>query len=239
MIYPSITNISGHYEDKIIEAKKLNIKEICLFLTTYNLEKRKRLYKLLKKASFKRYPLIHLRHDMELWELDFLANELPSVLFNIHPLTEYSFPNYYLKYKERIYIENAFIHPPHHIEKRGFSKEYAGLCLDFTHFEDDRLVSPKENPCFISLFKQFKIGCGHIGPIMDKPFYNRQARIFSYESHLFTKLSQFNYLKNLPKKYFPEIIALEVENSLEEQLEAIRYLHQIIPFTFEHKNYQK
>jgi len=190
------------------------------------LPKRRELYQILKKCSIKKFPLIHLRHDLELWELDFLVNDLPSYVFNIHPLTEYQFPNYYLKYRDKIYIENSFFYSDHSISETDFSHDYAGLCLDLNHFEDSRLLFPKVCNQLLTLLEKYPLGCGHVGPIMEKTQHEPDTDLDLYESHVFTKLSEFDYLKNYPKKYFPEVIALEVENSLEEQLKAIEYLNQ-------------
>jgi hypothetical protein len=41
-------------------------------------------------------------------------------------------------------------------------------------------------------------------------------------------LADFDYLKNYPRKYFPPIIALELENSLKEQLQAKEYIEKIM-----------
>lgn len=229
MIYPSITSISGQYRQKIREAEKLHLKEICLFLTTLKLEEREKLYRLLKKTHFQKFPLIHLRHDMELWELDFLVNELPSVVFNIHPLSEYSFPDYFLKYKNKIYLENAFLFPDKPITPQSFPADYAGICLDISHLEDNRLVYPKIYEEIISLVDRRKLGCAHVGPMLKNPLIDPQTKNKTFETHLISNLSEFDYLKKMPAKFFPEIIALEVENSINEQLEAIKYLREIVP----------
>lgn len=229
MIYPSITNVSGHYQEKICEAKKLKIKEICLFLTTCNLKERKKLYQILKETPFDKYPLIHLKHDLELWELDFLVNDLPSNVFNIHPLTEYSFPDYYLKYKDKIYIENAYANPKNALKNKNLVGNYAGVCIDFTHLEDNRLNVNSAYQKNLQDIAHSHIGCAHIGPIKSKPSYNASFDVWEQEAHVMTNLTEFDYLKNYPNKYFPEIIALEVENSLEEQIKALKYLQQIVP----------
>lgn len=229
MIYPSITTTKNIYLKQIKEAEKLNLREVCLFLTCLDLPKRQELYPLLRNSSFKKFPLIHLRHDLEPWELDFLANEIPSNVFNIHPLTEYFFPEYYLKFKDKIFIENAYENPKNTLKNNNFTGNYAGACLDFTHLEDNRLNVKEAYQKNLQDIATAKIGCAHIGPISEKPNYNATYGVREQESHKFVNLTEFDYLKNYPKKYFPEIIALEVENSLVEQLEAIKYLHKIVP----------
>jgi hypothetical protein len=229
MIYPSITTTTHNYLTQIEEAEKLGIKEICLFLTCLNLSKRQEFYPLLKKCSFKRFPLIHLRHDLKPWELDFLVNKLPTDVFNIHPLTEYPFPKYFQKFKDKIYIENAYGNPKNVLRTKDFVGNYAGVCIDFTHLEDNRLNVKEAYQKNLQDIDNSKIGCAHVGPINKKPSYNATYDVWEQESHKFSDLSEFDYLKNYPKKYFPEIMALEVENSLEEQLKAINYLQQIVP----------
>lgn len=40
-----------------------------------------------------------------------------------------------------------------------------------------------------------------------------------------------DYLKNYPQEFFPEYMAIELENSLEEQIEIKKYLQNIINVT--------
>lgn len=230
MIYPSITTTTNNYISRIKEAGKLGIKEICLFLTCLDLPKRREIYQIIEKSCVKSIPLVHLRHDMNLWELDYLWDKFHVQAFNIHPKSEYSLIHNLSKYQKHIFVEIAFARLENFHKAIDLEKDFAGICIDFTHLEDMRLRKPEKFADFVSEFDQTYCGCAHLGPIEKIAIPHPITGILNYQTHYFTDLTQFNYLKNYPKKYFPEIIALEVENPLKEQLEAIKYLQQILNY---------
>ena len=57
---------------------------------------------------------------------------------------------------------------------------------------------------------------------------NVSKKITRYDSHNFENLSEFDYLKKYPKNYFSNLIALELENSIKEQLVAKEYIIDIL-----------
>jgi hypothetical protein len=237
MIYPSITTTTitpsrNDYIHQINEAKKLNLNEVCLFLTCLDLEKRKNLYKILETSTFNKIPLVHLRHDMELWELDYLWQKFQVQAFNIHPQNEYPLTHDLSKQKNHIFVELAFARLENFHNVIDLKKDFGGICIDFTHLEDMKLREPEKYADFESVFDQIRCGCAHLGPIEKEATPHPITGIMNYQTHYFSSLTQFDYLKNYPKKYFPEIIALEVENSLEEQLKAIKYIQKTFPNYF-------
>jgi len=133
--FPSITTTEGsEWKAKIKEINELELKETALFLTGLNQKKRKFLYGLLKKSRIEKIPFVHLRSDMELWELDFLIKDYKTQAFNIH--TEAEFPLLYdlSKYKHIIYVENT----TKPISDKDL-KNWAGICLDFSHLEKRKI----------------------------------------------------------------------------------------------------
>lgn len=234
MIYPSITTTaitpSGNdYLHQVREAIKLNLNEVGLFLTCLDLKKRKDLYKILEKSTIKKIPLVHLRHDIELWELDYLWQKFQVQTFNIHPQNEYPLAHDLSRHKNHIFVELAFARLENFHNIIDLEKDFAGICIDFSHLEDLRLIKPKKYADFESVFDQTLCGCAHIGPIEKVATPHPITGIMNYKTHYFSSLIQFDYLKKYPKKYFPKVIALEVENSLEEQIKALKYLQQIVP----------
>lgn len=227
MIYPTITT-TGEYLEKIKEIKLLKLEEICFFPTTLNRQKRGEVIKLLQKAGVKRIPLVHLRDDFESWEIDFLIKNFKTEVFNLHPLKYYPKINDFSKYKDRIFIEN---NPPLVLKEEEIC-QFAGVCLDFPHLEDDRLCDPKSYFHNLQIIKKYPCGCAHIGVIKKKAFYHPDKRKDGYDAHYLENLSELNYLKNYPKKYFPSIIAIELENSLEEQLKIKDYLINKLGISF-------
>jgi hypothetical protein len=226
MIYPSVTTTTHNYLAQIKEAEKLGLEVVCLFLTCLDSGKRKELYKILETSSIKKIPLVHLRHDMESWELDYLWQKFNVQAFNIHPQCEYPLLQDLSKYKNHIFVEIAFAHLENFNKDVNLHKDFAGICIDFTHLEDTRLRDHKKYLEFVSEIENSICGCAHLGPIEETALPHPISGIYNYQSHFYHNLSQFDYLKNYPEKYFPEIMALEVENSLTEQIEAVNYLNQ-------------
>lgn len=219
MILPSITTITpGAWREKLKEVKELKIKEVALFPTCLNTKQRQEFYKLVKEAGIKSVPLVHMRsQDMKAEEFDFLVKNFKVQVFNTHTQREYVFCEDIKKYSHNIYIENTYAP----MDEKEL-KEFAGICLDFCHLENDRLMFPKKYLHNIKLIEKYKVGCNHISAI--KPGPTEKHAYFKYSSHNLADLSELDYLKRYPLNYFSSLIAIELENSIKEQIEAIKYL---------------
>jgi len=227
-ILPSITTLTpSGWQKKIKEIDKLSIKEVALFLTNVNPTQRKKLYSLLAKTKLQRIPFVHLRNDSDIKEVEFLIKRYKTKAFNIHSPRHSKYPPLFdlSKHKNKIYIENSAI-----LLDLSELKKVAGLCLDFAHLENDRLVDLSVYRHNFGVMEKSKIGCAHISAISSKPKYSRyrHVRQAQYDWHLFKDLSEFDYLKRYSLKYFPKFIALEVENSLEDQLKAREYIIKLM-----------
>jgi len=214
-IIPSITTITkGAWQDKLAEVKKLKLEEVCLFPTCLEAKERKKLYRLLEQTKVKRIPLVHLRGDMTAGEIDYLIKHYQTKIFNTHTQREHPFLWDYGKYQKIIYIENNY--GPWD-EKEV--KEFAGACLDMSHLESDRILNPKRYKSNIRIIEKYGCGCNHISAIKQKPFRDEKNEL-RYDSHDLEDLSELDYLKKYPLKYFSDIVAIELENTIEEQLKA-------------------
>ena len=226
-IFPTIvTTTYNHsfpkYLEKIKEAEFLGIKELCFFPTALEKEERKKAYRALEKSKIKSIPFVHLRHDTEPEEVEFFIKRFDTNVFNIH-FSSLFLSEKWRKYRKKIYIENT-VYPWREEE----IKDFAGVCLDFSHLEDFRLLYPdgfREN---IEVLEKYHCGCGHISAVNSVPKYTAELDLNYYSQHYFENLADFDYLKNYPQKYFPPIVALELENSLEEQLKAKDYVLRIV-----------
>lgn len=219
----AITTTKGSdWREKIREAEELELEEICFFLTCLNLKQREEFYKLAKGTSIKEVPFVHLRTDMELWELDYLVDNYKAKVFNIHTQSEFPLVYDYSKYKKQIYVEN--IYKPLNEEEL---KEFGGVCLDFAHLENDRLMDEKKYEYNIKILQKYPIGCNHISAIKNKPQMDNYDGVMRYDKHSFNNFSEFDYLKKYPKNYFSDFIALELENSLQDQFRVGEYILSI------------
>jgi hypothetical protein len=228
-ILPSITTyLTPDWAQRIKQLDRLKIKEIALFLTSVNLAERKKLYQLLKNTKVKRIPHVHLREEMESWELKWLAKNYQTKLFNIHANPKFEkIIRENPRFLPLIYVENGSIIDDYFIK---ILKQCAGLCLDFAHWVvGDNFKRPgyEQLP---ALVKEYKIGCAHVSAFVAegrKEYDQNQDLWVSYAPHSFEKLQDLNYLKKF-KKILPKFVSLELVNSLEEQLQAKKYLEKLL-----------
>ena len=229
-IFPSITTIiNSNWKKEIAEVKKIKLKEVCLFLTCVNENERKELYNLLKETGVEKIPLIHLRNDMRVEELNYLAKNYKTKIFNTHSETGHPLKYGLGKYKKSIYIENAGIKKT--IGNRFIEEEiknFAGVCLDFSHLENERLLRPEIYESDIKVIEKYPCGCNHIGAVKKNLFKNQYEPNGCYRSHFFEDLSEFDYLKKYPAEYFSSILAIELENTIGEQLKARDYIINLL-----------
>lgn len=215
-ILPVITTITPEaWRDKIKEVKKLELKEVALFPTCLNQTERKELYQLLEKTSVKSIPFVHLRSDMELWELAYLIKNYQTKVFNTHTIREYPIPADWAKYQDLIFIEN--VHQPLDEEE---IKKFAGICLDFSHLENDRLSDQEKYKHNVKIIEKYKVGCSHISAVKDVLAKDEN----NYTAHFLEDLSEMDYLKKYPLKYFGTFSAIELENNVKKQIEVKEYI---------------
>jgi hypothetical protein len=225
-ILVSLTTTNSHRRDfaKVVqEIDEYGLKEIAFFPTAVDSVKRQELYKLLEQSKVEKIPFVHLRSDMSEEEIDYLIDRFGTEVFNIHSInSKYPFAERFAKYGDKIYIENQYCYlSDEEIEK------YAGICLDTSHFEDFRKTGSPYYNYFCDLLPKCNCGCGHISSIKSIPWINWRGLWFSFSYHHYRNLSEFDYLKR-HQAYLPEILALELENSIEEQLLAKKYIEELL-----------
>ncbi|KKP96222.1 MAG: hypothetical protein US25_C0032G0008 [Candidatus Moranbacteria bacterium GW2011_GWE1_36_7] len=226
------TTPSSDWRGKVEEMKKFGIKKIALFPTFLKIEERKELYKLLEDIEDLEIPHVHLRNDMDSNEIEYFKNRFKSQVFNIHPANnKYSFSDDFLKYSSQTYVENLIMIPTDEELRK-----YAGLCIDFSHWENNVRLnnndwnnsSAKYNDVMIDRLKGYLVGCCHVSAVLNEV---RTGTDFpegrQYDSHTFNELDELDYIGQY-RQYLPYYISLELENSFEEQLKAKQYLEGII-----------
>jgi len=220
-ILVSITTTRGSdWRGKIKEIKRLGLKEVAIFPTCFKKEKREELYDLLEKADIRNVPFVHIRNDMAPAELDYLVEKFGAERFNIHTDREFPFIyNYSSRHRKMIFIENVY-EPFDENEIRRFG----GICLDMTHLDNDSLLCPGRFAHNVEILERNKIGCNHLSCMQKVLRRDFEDVSWRYDSHVLRKLSQMDYLKRYPKKYFSDMIAIELENTIETQLKVRDYL---------------
>jgi len=230
-VFLGLTTTPGSdWREKVREIDELGIKEVSLFPTCLAPEERQELYSLLEKTGLEWVPHVHLRgEDTKEDELKYLFEKYNTRAFNIHPTTEaYDFLERSLKFQAIIYIENLY----HGVGSILFSKEMfekhkvSGVCLDMAHLRSEYLLFPENHKRHVELIEKYPIRCNHISGVVKKSYSWRGLEVF--DTHMLTDLSELDYLKDFPKKYFSDIISIELENPFRKQLEAKEYIENII-----------
>lgn len=222
------TTRRSDWREKTGEIIKYGIKEIALFPTVLPKKERRDLYDLLEKIPGLKIPHVHLRGDFDTIEMDYLVKNFETKLFNIHSAnSQYPHPEYIEKYADRVYIENTNAVP-----EEAELEKYAGLCPDFSHWEDYvRRGGIEYTDKLEKLSNIYKIGCCHISGVSDVAHNDEDASINRgvkiYSAHFLENLKDMNYVEKY-KKYLPEYISIELENSFEEQLKVKNYLDKMI-----------
>lgn len=217
--------ISADWRSMIKEINELKVDEIALFLTVAKRLERQEIYKELEKSTVKNIPHVHIRTSMKPEELGYLTERFNAEVFNLHSPREWPLLHDYSEHASRIYLENSGPVP----SDEELNK-FAGLCVDFAHWEDRRLMGDTDY-CreMEKQIKKYKIGCCHVSAILKKPenvspHYSGREQ---YDTHLLRKAEDVEYIKRYVQ-YLPEYISLELENPIAEQLEAQAYLEKII-----------
>lgn len=227
-LLPGLTTTPrSDWREKIKEIDKFQLNEIALFPTFLKVNERKELYDLLQKTDLKRIPHIHLRDDMEEWELDLFSEKYQTEFYNIHPQP----PDLVMLKKMKSKINNVYVENLEKIDDYFFeiADMCQGICLDLSHWEDEGILEGYD--IFSKRIKEYKIGCSHISAIKKEyttwRHYATNELINLYSDHLLQDFNELDYVKKYVE-YLPEYVSIELENSFSEQLKIKEYLEKII-----------
>jgi len=222
MIKRILISITGKnrkdWKSKLEEIEALKIKEVCLFLEFYDKEKREEIYRALLNSKIKSIPLVHIRHDMIKEELKFLKHQYKTKYFTIHEINFEQ--DDLLKWKgfyKNLCLEMNF---DNYVSSKVKVEKIDGFCVDLAHF---KVAKEMQNKDFEYVFNKRKFkkyfDCNHL---------NGWDKKTNCDMHTINSLKDFDYLKTLPNFLFGKVIALEVFNSIKEQLEFKKYLIEVL-----------
>jgi len=215
-----LVSIAGETEalllSKIKEINKRKIKCVALFLTMIDKAAKRRVFKALLKSTIKEIPLVHLRNDMSQAEIIFLEDNFHPTYYTIHE-NSFSHLHKWPKFKKRLYLEfggHGKRRPEAQVEKIG------GFCVDLAHYKITEVSQTTQFKYQLAKRKKIKFfACNHLNG------YDPRTNTCAHEV---SKIKEFDYLKTLPSFIFGKIIALEMENSIKEQLIWRRKLLKIL-----------
>lgn len=194
-----------------------SVRQIALFPTTLKPDQRRALYAQLEAIGGLHIPHVHLRSDCTDEEIGYLAYRFGTEVFNVHPAaSNTAYVPESNRWLGRIFLENA-----DELPEAEQLAVYGGVCPDFSHWEAGRRAADRKYAGFEDLVRRFPPRCCHVSAIRqgDPNPWNGRA-----DHHHFTSLSDLDYLVAYREFLPPEWISLELENPLEEQLEAIAHL---------------
>jgi hypothetical protein len=216
------TTQKSDWRKKIEEVKELGLDEVAAFPTCLNKKDREEFYKLIKESGIKNIPLVHLRSDMDIDEMDYFIENYNTKVFCTHTQREYSFSHDLSKYHNIMGIENVY----YSFDEEEI-KKFGGICLDFSHLENAKISAREIFEHNVKTLEKYPVIANHINSIKKTPHIDENG-YSRYDNHFLNDLSEFDYLKNYPENYFSPYIAIELENSIKEQLKARDYLNNLI-----------
>lgn len=227
-IYLGLTTTWGSdWRQKTKEIDRLGLKEIALFPTALELSERRELYDLISATGLKKAPFVHLRTDMERWEIDWLIEKYQTEIFNIHADEK---SEEFLKRNAdlagNIYVENSLIMD--YFEST--LTKCAGICLDLAHCEDFAVrQNLPEQEILRELLQSHRVGCTHMPAVRAEKYeaITHGKSFMVYESHTMEKFEEMNYIKK-HVQYLTDFNAIELNNTLSEQVKVKEYLEGIL-----------
>ncbi|MFA6963284.1 MAG: hypothetical protein WC227_01025 [Patescibacteria group bacterium] len=229
-ILVSLTTLNNpDWRKNVGDLKKFEIKEFALFPNCINSqEEREELFKtIVKELGPVSIPFAHIRSDMHPNELDFMIRNFGTKAVNLHPTIDWPIIHDLDKYKNMIYIENAgraFVQGLTAEDLEGF----AGVCLDLSHLESVRLQNLPGYEINIGIAEKYKIGAIHMSAIADAKMFIPEYDFWTNDRHYMDDLKQMDYLKRYYPKYFAPYAAIEVGNSIEDQIKMKKYIENIL-----------
>jgi hypothetical protein len=215
-------NPQSRWRSKIDEVRELKVPEIAVFLTGLkSLDERQECFSRLseiQKSQPLRVPFIHAITAMTEDEFQEWSNAFGTEYFNLHPESEYPLIHPYSNMlRQRLLIENnSSVKSLTQADLTGF----AGVCLDLSHFEEMRRIAPEEFEKLSALLFRVPIFANHMSAIDRSPRVGEMGRP-EYANHLLTADGGMRYLDSFPRRLWGTWRALELENSITEQLDVL------------------
>jgi len=205
-----------HWQDKLKEIEKLKISRASLFLERFTKRQRDKIYQALLKSKIKEIPLVHIRNDMTRDELIFLAEKYHQPYFTIHE-SSFKYLDKWRGFHKNLYLEMDY---DNYVSAKVKVEKVGGFCVDLAHFKAGEEKFSKDFEYVIEMKnKKQYFKCNHI---------SGYSFAGNHDIHAPKNLKDFDYLETLPKFLFGDVMAIEVDNSIAEQLKFKKYLVKIL-----------
>jgi hypothetical protein len=230
-VIPSITTIArsaSTWRDTIAEIEPLGLRSVGLFLTGVREAERRELYRELELAHVRHLftiPFVHAVSDMSEDEYRYLMDRFGTELFNLHPVRQYPLQHTLsAEVRRKITIENAYI--DRSIDVMDLSG-FHGICMDVAHAEDLRRKNAQEFEKLERLVRKAPVLVNHVSLSGEAALIDSHGEI-TYHSHTRAEGGCLSYLKRYSGEFFGSIIAIELADSLADQVEFIPTVEEIV-----------
>lgn len=217
-IIPSITTTNREITKlQISSMKGANVMENGLFLTGIDDQKERiEFIKFLnKELPYMHCPLVHIRIDSSAEEINLCKEFFETKWFNLHGEHCDIFKNTDLyNFKDIILAENS-----RHLNDYQMN-HFAGVCLDLSHYFEDKTNDENYIDEIELVLNKYPIYCNHISAVKIK------ENVWS--EHIVNDFSSVHYLKKIPGRFFGGYSCLELENTIELQLQLINYIYNYL-----------
>ena len=210
---------SKDWQHKLNDLNKFKIQEAALFLERFNEAQRKRIYRALLDSSIKKIPLCHIKNDMEIEELVFLESKFKTKYFTIHE-SSFAFLKKWPGFQKKLYLE---MDTNNYVSQRVMVEKIGGFCVDLSHFKIALTNFTEEFDYTYFRKEKANFACNHLNGYWEEK---------NTDLHTVKSLKDFEYLKTLPKFVFGKVIALEMENSILQQLRFKKHLIKLLSSYF-------
>ncbi len=215
-----LLSITGENEkeckEKLEEIKEKRIEDVSLFAQYLLPEERENVYKGIAETDIKEIPLVHIGESFNKDELGFLFKRYKTRYFTIHE-SDFSVLSRWKNFWEHLFLEMStddIVAENVKVEKIG------GFCVDLAHYQKQKdrntvdynyVYERRENK---NLFK-----CNHLSGYSFKEMT---------DLHYIENKKDFDYIKNLPEFVFSNVIAIEVNNDINEQIKFKDYIKELL-----------
>jgi len=215
-IFLSITGEKNiDWQAKLKELDQLKIRKAAVFLSAFDRKERDHFYRFLLRSSIKSVPFVHLRDDVSKEEIQFFINKFKTDHFNIHE-SDFKLLDQWKGFWNKLYLEMNY---DSKISKNVKVRRIGGFCVDLAHLKSAIARGAKEAH-YVHLRKdKIKFACNHLGGYCPEKMR---------DLHTVASLKDFDYLTTLPKYVFGKVIALEINNSIKEQIVFKKHIGKLL-----------
>lgn len=217
-ITPSlVTYVAGapalkkYVDARFAEIKRLRLSCLSLFLTGADGRMREYIKSELGKTGITSIPHVHLKDDAAEKEAQYYYEQYGTKRFTTHYEYRNKFFSWSRNLRQCIGIENTM----DFTDIKGLER-LGGVVIDISHYVDARGMQRKD--VIDKALERFPIIANHASAV----------RSDGWSRHSAHNKRQFDYIENVPKKCFSDLLSLEISNSFQTQMKYIQYINKVM-----------